>query len=435
MAFGADSTDEYNGFMSRIDAYQYPAMRPVELRPSPAHRGAFDLTDPSGIAASTMTVSSATLSIIARMDGRHDRPGIQAEFLRRTGRMLFSDELDRLIVQLDEALFLRGPTFDDKLTALQNEYRLAPHRPIRDVRSLGAPIEKLGAYLDSILDGQPRGNGIDESRSVVRIRNSGEPIVGLVAPHLDYERGAPCYGAAYRNLAERTDAARFIILGTNHFGRSRSVVGTRKDFGTPFGVVPCDEAFMRRIDERLGVDLCDEEYDHLREHSIELQVVLLKHLLGDRPFKIASYLCPDPCGPAGTAPPDGGGVDLTDFAAALRDEIEADGAATCLIAGADLSHVGRYFQDERDLSVDNLHAVEASDQKALALLEKRDAEGFRCEISARENDTNICSVGCIYALTTALDGRAQPRLLHYHQAVTPEHENCVTCAAMEFTKT
>lgn len=407
-------------------AEAYPTLRAVDVQPSHEHRGAFDLFDPSGIAQGRLTVSNATLSIISRMDGQHDRPSIQVDFLRRTGRLLFSDELDQLIEQLDEALFLEGPRFEAHFGELKEAYRRAPSRLIRDVNGFGASVEQLGAYLDEIIGGRVGGAQLTESNH--------EKVVGIIAPHLDYARGGPCYAAAYGNLAQRTTATRFVILGTNHFGRSRSVVGTQKDFETPFGTVPHDGEFMGRLASRCGHDLCEDEYDHVREHSIELQVLLLKRLLVERPFKIAAYLCPDPCGPTGTAPSDGCGVDLKNFAVALREEIQTDDTPTCLIAGADLSHIGRFFQDDRDLDDENLKKVEALDRAALTHVESGDEEEFRLAVSERNNNTNICSVGCIYALTSALGGRAEPRLLRYHQALTREHENCVTCAAMEFTR-
>ncbi|MFQ5412469.1 MAG: AmmeMemoRadiSam system protein B, partial [Phycisphaerae bacterium] len=288
------------------------------------------------------------------------------------------------------------------------------------------------AYFDELLVDRHPAAMPDEDDRTDSTPSPHDRVVGIITPHLDYERGAPCYAVAYRDLVRRTAATRFIILGTNHFGRSRSVVGTRMHFETPFGLVPHDGDFMCRIDERCGFDLREYELDHLAEHSIELQVILLKHLLPERDFVIVPYLCPDPCGRTGTAPADGNGVDLKAFAEALRAEIASDDRETCLIAGADLSHVGRYFMDDRELDSETLQQVEASDRAVLSQIVAGDAEGFRRAVANRDNDTNICSVGCIYALSHALDGRARPRLLHYHQAVTPEAQNCVTCAAMEF---
>jgi len=411
------------------DLHEYPKLRPVDVHPSRTHPGAYDLMDPSGIAPGRLTLSGATMFVVSLMDGRHRRVDIQAEFMRRQGSLLFSDDLDKLIAQLDDAHFLDGPAFEAHEAELTRQYRHAPFRPIRDKDSLGVPVDQLGAYFDSMLGAVERQD-----------RNNDGHVFGLVAPHLDYARGGPCYAAAYRSLAERTDAARFVILGTNHFGSSPTVVGTRKDFETPFGVVPHDGAFMRRLDERCGADLCELERYHAQEHSIELQVLLLKHVLGDRPLMIAPYLCPNPCGPSDTAPSCGAGVSpvesigagLKNFAAALRKEVDADDVPTCMIAGADLSHVGRFFDDDRELDADSLHAVEVSDREVLDCVVKFDPESLIANVAGTMNATNICSVGSIYVLAMALKGRARPRLLHYHQAVMREAENCVTCAAMDF---
>lgn len=407
------------------NALAFPKLRAVDVRPAKDQPGAYLLSDPSGIAPGAFTISGVTLAILSRMDGKHDRPDIQVDFLRRFGRMLFSDELDGLIRQLDQALFLDGPAFGAQLRALQEEYHQASTRQIHNADTLGAPIDKLGEYFDAFLNNGPN-PGDPEA--------AGRRVVGLIAPHLDYARGAPCYAAAYRDLAKRTDARRFVILGTNHFGRSCCVVGTGKDFDTPFGIIPHDGAFMEAMNQRLNTDLCANEYDHVREHSVELQALLLKHLFADRPITIAPYLCPDPCGPTGTTPREGNGVDLKDFAEVLGAMVESDDTPTCLIAGADLSHVGRFFNDDRDLDTESLRVVKSSDREVLSHVEAGAPEAFRTAVTDKGNDTHICSVGCIYALATALDGRASAKLLQYHQAVVAEHENCVSCAAVEFTK-
>src|SRR5439155_17543161 len=103
----------------------------------------------------------------------------------------------------------------------------------------------------------------------------------LVAPHLDFPRGRPCYGAGYaqlrRALAGGEPPRRVVILGTNHFGRSGSVVATEKDFQTPWGVLPNDRPFLQELQAACGGNLMPYALDHLREHSIELQAVWLHH--------------------------------------------------------------------------------------------------------------------------------------------------------------
>jgi len=400
---------------------EFPKLRPVQIRPSAQRPGHYDLTDPSGIAPGGLSLSPAALSAVMQMDGRRRRVDIQAEFMRRHGTLLFSDDLDRMIEQLEKALFLEGPFFEAHMAELTRQYRAASCRPLWG--DAATEPRRLAVFFDELFG---------ESS----LASSGQAeLLGLVAPHLDYERGRPCYAPAYRGLARRTRAGRFVLLGTNHFGRGAGVVGTRQDFETSFGVVSCDRGFLRRLEDRCGGDLCEHEYDHVREHSIELQVQILKHLLPGRSFTIVPFLCPDICGPSGTAPASGRGVDLRIFAEGVRAELAADPVPTCVIAAADLSHVGRYFHDDRELDADTLHAIESSDRLVLDDLLRLDPEGMRERLAEAGNPTHICSAGCLYVLAQVMKGRAAPRLLGYHQAVTAELENCVTCAAIEFLST
>ncbi|HTE20033.1 MAG TPA: AmmeMemoRadiSam system protein B, partial [Armatimonadota bacterium] len=209
------------------------------------------------------------------------------------------------------------------------------------------------------------------------------------------------------------------------------VVGTTADFQTPWGVLPTDREFMQRLSAECGGNLFPYELDHLREHSVELQAVWLHHLFGDG-VRIVPFLCPDPSGRRGTAPGDPDGVDLREFALALGHLIRRDPEPTLVVASADLSHVGRYFGDERALDEGFLQTVRETDEAALSPIDRNDANGFRDHMAATGNPTRICSVGCLYALMVALGPEAVPRRIRYHQAVTPEIENGVSCAAFAF---
>jgi AmmeMemoRadiSam system protein B len=252
-----------------------------------------------------------------------------------------------------------------------------------------------------------------------------------VAPHLDYPRGRPCYTIAYATLRNREPPDRVVILGTNHFGRSTSVVATANRFSSPLGVIETDAAFLKRLEVRCG-DLRTFELDHAREHSIELQLGWLQHLFSESPFRIVPLLCPDPCGPSGTAPIDGHGVDLRDFAIALREAIAEDPQDTLLIAGADLSHVGPSFGDEQPLDDSFLEPVRRRDARALERLEENDPEAFLARVAEDGNATRICSAGCLYVLSMALP-ETVGRVLGYHQALDQDAQSCVTCAAAAFT--
>ncbi len=396
-----------------------PRLRPVEVQPHPEDTENMGLLrDPSALADGVLSMSLPALQVLSLMDGERTCDQIQEEFREQTGQALPSETLGNLLDALEESHFLEGAAFDEFYDNLVREYQNAPTRPMNPIQGLGLDGDDLHQGLEQMFPWETNGQ-------------SRRPIVGLFAPHLDYPRGQPCYQEAYAALAGQTHFERFVILGTNHFGRSTSVVATVKDFETPLGISAVDIPFLEQIEQRCEQSIRKYEFDHQREHSLELQVLLLQHLFSPGSFAIVPVICPSPCGPTGTAPLDGDGVDLKSFAEILGDLIRKDDTPTCIIAGADLSHIGRFFGDTADLSDELLSDVRERDEAALAHVQTNDPETFRQSVAAADNPTRICSAGCIYALMTALP-EIKPRLLKYHQAVNHEMQCAVTCAAAVF---
>jgi AmmeMemoRadiSam system protein B len=390
-----------------------PALRPIEILPfrQPDGELYFALHDPARLAPQSMAVSAAGYFVLIHLDGAHSPQDIRAAFRRHTGMELPADEILKLVRALDEGLYIGGERVAQALAARRAAYQAAPARDNRDRYPDGAALR---AEIEKVLAG-----GVAAPVGEVR---------GLVAPHLDYQRGAPCYADAYATLAASPPAQRYVILGANHAGLATSVVATRKDFWTPLGAVPTDRQFICELEERLGQPLSANEDDHLYEHSIELQVHCLQVSRPDAGFEIVPVLCPDVCGPSGTAPRDGAGPDLRDFARALGAALAQSDRRTVIIAGADLSHVGQRFGDEQPTTPEFLEAIGRTDRQLLALLESRAEEEFLAQLSATGNETRICSTGCLFALLHALPDRPF-RLLSYHQAVDMPAEMHVTCAA------
>lgn len=396
-----------------------PRLRALESFPVPAEPGeetTIGLRDPSGLSEAVLTLSPAALFLMALMDGTRDYAAIRAEFHATHGHDVPRDTFHNVIDQLEQAMFLEGPHFEAHFGRLQSAYRAAKVRDMPYAEALG--IDPQGRVFADMLAGDP-------------VATVTAPAIGVIAPHLDYPRGAPCYARAYGALRNRPAPGRVVILGTNHFGRSTSVVATAQHFETPLGVTQTDVKFLNRLEARCG-DLRRFEFDHRREHSIELQVGWLQYLFGAESFEMLAVLCPDPCGPTRTAPYDGEGVDLRDFAAALRDLVSEDAADTLLVAGADLSHIGANFGDERELDDDFLSEVRVRNQAALRTLEVGDPEAFLEAHAVDGNPTRVCSVGCIYVLATALHP-ARCTLLGYHQAVDQPTQTGVTCAAAVYS--
>ncbi len=368
----------------------------------------FVFYDPSLISEVQLALTGPGYFIVMHLDGQHTLADIEEAFQEFFNARVPVDQVLELVQVLDDAMFLDNDRFRGQLARLTSDYRAAE---ARDNCARWPSPEALRVEIDAALaaaDGEP----------VPGLR-------GLIAPHLDYERGKPCYAAAYAAL-RGCPAVRYVILGTNHFGQGSATVATGKDFRTPLGLVPSDRDLLQRIEARVG-DLCVNEFDHDREHSIELQVHLLQHVCPG-PFEMLGLLIPDPSGPGGTLPPLEDGPDLADVLEALRAELAADGKPTVVIASADLSHVGQSFGDPRPTTDEFLAEVGRSDRAHLDLLAARREEEFVRRVGEAHNPTRICSVGNLYALLRVLP-EAECRILRYHQAVDRLAETHVTCAA------
>jgi len=402
-----------------FDANMRPKLRPVEAIPVPdADPGMVALHDPSGLSPTSLTVSEAALFVLSYFDGQHTLQQIADEFGRQFGKAVRVEQLEDIVSHVRQACLLDDESFEAHYQRLTDEYTGGPARVMQSTTALG--IDKnIGRIFNALMNDVPDADG-DAN------------IVGLVAPHLDYPRGAPCYATAYAQLRNRPVPERVVILGTNHFGRSSSVAVTGKDFQTPLGTTRTDVEFIEQLESCCG-DLRRFEFDHQREHSVELQVLWCQHLFGPERFTMVPVLCPDPCGPTGTRPHDGNGVDLHDFAKALCECIRLDGKDTLLIAGADLSHVGAHFGDDRRLDEEFLPEVRERDHRVLGVLEAQGPEAFLACVAKENNPTRICSAGCLFTLVAALPD-AKTRMLKYHQAVHDESQTGVTCAAVVVTK-
>lgn len=399
-----------------------PAVRPLDVFPYRNERDEvyFALRDLTQVAPRPVAVSMPGYFILSHLDGRHNVRDVQAAFLKQFGQLVSEEQIREMIATLDEALLLNTDRFEQTYTRLCSQYRAAD---ARDNRERYPPGSELRAYLENMLaDGA---NDLESSVPLAGLR-------GLIVPHLDYARGARCYAAGYAALRCAPPADRYVILGTNHFGRSTSAVATTKDFLTPLGRVPTDRDFIRALERELGQSICDFQYDHNAEHSVELQVHVLQALQPDHPFEIVPLLCPDPCGTSGTQPLDGNGPDLADLADALEqllaEAATADAPRTILIAGADLSHVGRHFGDEQPTTPEFLKQVERDDRVLLNLIESRRDDEFIDELRMSGNPTRVCSAGCIYTLLRALPD-LPCHVLRYEQAINMEAETHVTCVA------
>ncbi|MCI0484079.1 MAG: AmmeMemoRadiSam system protein B [candidate division NC10 bacterium] len=403
---------------------EYPKLRPVEAFPTEADgRKVLCLRDPTHYAEAVLFVPPAAVEILRHFDGEHSVLDIQAAYVRCHGQLLFREEVEELIATLDQHYFLEGDRFTRHQERLEAQFRQAATRPaFLAGRSYPQEGSELGQMLEQMLQ-HPQGP-VSKSDPVK------DPIHALIAPHIDFMRGGVGYAWGYGGLDQRTDAELFVIFGTAHGGTNRPFAPCAKDFETPLGPVRTDRALVEELKRRCPGLLAVDDIAHRAEHSIEFQVILLQHLLGaKRPFRILPILCGSlqEWVLAGQVPSDD--PEVQRVLEALRELLDAQDTPVCLVAGADLAHVGPRFGDAGPITPDLLRWIEEQDRRMLAPVTAGDPEGFFRFVSREKDRRRVCGLPPVYTLLHLMRGRTA-ELLHYGQA--PDPQGVVTFCSMAF---
>ncbi len=255
---------------------EYPKLRPVEAFQTEMHgRQVLCLRDPTHVAEAVLFVPPAAVNVLRYFDGTHSVLDIQAAYVRRNGEILFRDKVEELIATLDQHYFLESDRFTQHQKALEEAFRRANTRAaFLAGKSYPAETAELRQMFDQFLhhpDGPAGKPGPVQ-----------EPLRALIAPHIDYMRGAVGYAWAYRGLNERTDAELFVIFGTAHAGTTKPFAVCAKDFETPLGSVSTDHNLLQQLRDRCSNVLAVDDIAHRTEHSIELQVIGLLRWIEDQ---------------------------------------------------------------------------------------------------------------------------------------------------------
>ncbi len=404
---------------------EFPKLRQLDAFPlSVSGRTMIGLRDPMSFSADTLAVPRQFHLMLSMLDGTHSVGDIQAEYMRASGELIYKDILEDMVRKLDKSLFLDNENFQRRREEIEGEFRRSDTRPAalagksydESPETLAAQIEEFFRHADG--PGPPD-----------RSRNDGD-LKGIIAPHIDFQRGGPCFAWAYKELAERSDADVFVILGTAHARTDGPFALTYKDFETPFGALPCDRSIVEKIERETSQPLLADEFVHRGEHSIEFQAVFLAYLYKDvKEVSIVPILCGSfqEMTLSRSRPADDDRV--SEFIAALKKSVADSGKKVCYIASADLSHVGPRFGDPHPLSEGFLRLLEADDRRMLERVEEVDADGFFGNIEADGDRRKICGLPPIYTMLYSM-GAASGKLLKYQ--CWPDPAGTVSYASMAF---
>ena len=395
--------------MLETDHLLHPRLRSIEAFPVRMNEQEYVcVRDPEALAEQPIFLNQTLLFLVSRMDGEHTLRDIQADYFRATGEILPIETLENLVTQLDEQHYLEGPSFRSYCQGLLEEYRNAPSRPARHAGSAYAAAQEA---LISQIQGYyapPDGPGNNS------IPDISKPVRGLISPHIDFTRGGPTYAHAYRALANSPRADTYVIFGTCHTPMPARFSVSDKNYETPLGTAKTDKDFVRRLLSRIGNQYMDE-FSHRAEHSIEFQAVFLRYALRTRPeFTIVPILVNsfhDIYFGGRTAAED---PEIQRVVQALRETIRELPGRVCIIAGADLAHVGRRFGDHSGPTDQSLQRVEREDRIFLNLIEQGDAEGVFQSIAEDNDRRRVCGYTPIYMMLRCLD-HPRGKLLQYRQ--------------------
>jgi len=129
----------------------------------------------------------------------------------------------------------------------------------------------------------------DPSRLVAAVESflgAAEPVqlpgrlLGLVSPHAGLSYSGPVAAHGYALLRDR-QVGTVVLVGPSHrAGFEGACVYAAGAFETPLGEVPVDEALASRLLEE-SPEIRDAPGPHLSEHSLEMQLPFLRHLVPD----------------------------------------------------------------------------------------------------------------------------------------------------------
>lgn len=400
-----------------MSAKHRPRLRPfVQRAQDPRDPDHVYLVCTLGLARGAVRLNLLEYACLDFFDGENTLPEIHQAVLSKKGLPPPSVEnLHHLLERLDENLFLESPGFRELINS--------PVRPPRCIGCYSGDPKALRAQMRDLFE---RGSGMPTAFG------ARDDLRAVLVPHIDYPRGGLIYTWGFKELAERTSASLFVIIGTSHYSRARFTL-TRKHFQTPLGIVPTDQAYVDRLVGRYGEGLFEDELAaHLPEHSIELEVVFLQYLFeGRRDIRIVPLVVGPfhDCIVTGVQPQDR--PDIQKMIRALQAAEDQTGERICYVISGDLAHIGPKFNDGEDLTGGLLRHSEGQDRRLLEHLVKPDRDGY-FEVIAQERDQrNICGLPPTY-LTLAAAGCAAGQVLAYDKYVHPRGHESVSFASAGF---
>jgi len=405
------------------DPKQYPLLRNLQFSPiKEGEEQYMVLWDPSGLSKDKLVLPLNYFFIIQHFDGDHSLQDIVGLYLKRFGEFLMPNKVEQLVADLDQKLFLEG----DRIKAVKQQARdLYRQSALRSAvfagRSYETDGEKLTKQIESFFTSK---EGPDFKPSEHR----GKKIKGLVVPTFDLKQAGPIYAWAYKELQEAAQPDLYVVIGTAYAGLDNLFSVTDKDFENPLGVVRSDQALVSKIKEQFPM-LFEEDLCHQAEHAIEFQLPFLQHVVGlKKPITIVPILCSFS---ALSLSEQHVRQSVEGFLGDLRDILTGSGRDHCVIAAAELAHLGMRYGDKEPPTDFSFHRSMQHDLEMLKPVEERKPDEFTNYIIKENDQRRISGFAPIYSLLRLIHAESG-QVLRYDRGITDQYNSTVTYASMAF---
>jgi MEMO1 family protein len=391
--------------------------------PSPEDPGLL-IRDPYRFSDSLLIVPPPLVECLECFDGRQSDLDLRVALARITGRLEVEEIARNLVETLEKAGFLEDENFARMQLEKRREFA---EKPIREPAHAGSAYpEDPGELRETMVEYMADGAGHTTDAM-------DDGLFAIAAPHVSPSGGWKSYRSAYRLLRPEHRDRTFVILATSHYGEPEKFGLTRKKFRTPLGESETDTRLVDWLAERGGNAVQMEDYCHSFEHTVELQLIFLQHLMGAN-VKVLPILCGSYAHSIyqGGKPEDNDGVKR--FLDALGELRDREGDKLFWILGVDMAHMGARYQDDFEAIAGEgvMQNVGVRDEQRIARINAMDAPGFWDLVQERHDDLKWCGSSPFYTfLKTA--PRAQGELVHYEQW-NIDDRSVVSFAGMAFRK-
>jgi AmmeMemoRadiSam system protein B len=396
----------------------------LDFMPSPAedHPGLF-IRDPYRFSDAMLIIPPVLVECLQCFDGSQTDLDLRSALVKATGSLDVSEIERHLIDALSNAGFLEDEKFAQMEVDRRREFAA---QPVREPSHAGSAYPEDPAEMRETMAEYMTGGGPAAAPE-------SDGLFAIAAPHVSPRGGWQSYRDAYRMLRPEHKDRTFVILATSHYGQPERFGLTRKTYRTPLGDTPTDIPMVDWLAKRTGNAVEMEDYCHSFEHTVELQVIFLQHVLGPD-VRILPILC----GSFARSIYQGGMPEDDDkvkrFLEALGELRAREGDKLFWILGVDMAHMGVRYQDRFDALAGEgaMTEVAERDESRIERINQLDAGGFWDLVRQNHDDLKWCGSSPFYTfLKTAPPSRGE--LLRYEQWNIDE-KSVVSFAGMAFRK-